>query len=381
MVQPNPKILIGASIPRSGHHFLVGMLNLYFGSDLYYCETYTSANCCRKVPCSKRGDFGFVYQKSHDRDFRLPPDIGDALYVIQYRHPVAEALSDRELDIKDAVGRPSLNFRRSREGFLIWLAAKAVYYRRFHDKWMAKRLANGIYLDYDALAANPAQALGGIVSRVAGNVDELRVAAATGGDIVRHRVRVASESPYYDAELMAALEDFVVKRCPSFGFSRTFGGDYSQSALYGLILLRDPSEPLPKGENKRFKFAASLAPDHPEVLRRQGVRLLREGKQAQAVQALAALVERYPFYAEGYQYLLKACAEAKEQVPESALSGNALLACAHRPELLLALEGVFRARGYVVNALAASALAAAVNREGDASPDESDDADATSRRR
>ncbi|MBV9693198.1 MAG: hypothetical protein JO261_05815, partial [Alphaproteobacteria bacterium] len=126
MAQSIAKVLIGASIPRSGHHFLADMLTRYFGRELYYCESYTPADCCRTVPCTRRGDFRFIYQKSHDRDFRLPADVADALYLIQYRHPVAETLSDRELDLKDAVGRPSLAYRRTREGYMTWLAAKAV---------------------------------------------------------------------------------------------------------------------------------------------------------------------------------------------------------------------------------------------------------------
>jgi len=45
----NPRILVGASIPRSGHHFLADMMTAYYGSDIYYCEYYTSPSCCRAV--------------------------------------------------------------------------------------------------------------------------------------------------------------------------------------------------------------------------------------------------------------------------------------------------------------------------------------------
>src|ERR1700742_346449 len=128
----NPKVLIGASIPRSGHHFLADMMTGYFGPDLYYCEFYTTPQCCKAAPCAKRGRFSTIYQKSHDRAFTLPADVADALYLIQYRHPVPEALSDRELDLKDTIGRPSLGYRRSREGYVSFLARKAIYYRKFH---------------------------------------------------------------------------------------------------------------------------------------------------------------------------------------------------------------------------------------------------------
>ena len=151
----NPRILIGASIPRSGHHFLADMMTAYYGNNLYYCEYYTLPSCCRAVPCTRRGAHNIIYQKSHDRDFKLAADVAHALYLIQYRHPVPEALSDRELDLQDSFGRPSLAYRSTHAGYMNWLAGKAIYYRRFHDKWIAPKLANAIYLDYAPLAADP----------------------------------------------------------------------------------------------------------------------------------------------------------------------------------------------------------------------------------
>src|SRR3569832_1799030 len=81
-------------------------------------------------------------QKSHDRDLKEPTDIGDALYLIQYRHPVPEALSDRELELRDGLGRRNLAYRATRKNNAYWLATKAIYYRKFHDKWMVKKTPN-----------------------------------------------------------------------------------------------------------------------------------------------------------------------------------------------------------------------------------------------
>jgi hypothetical protein len=372
----NPQILIGASIPRSGHHFLADLMTGYFGRDLYYCETYTPANCCKSVPCTKRGGFRYIYQKSHDRLFKLPPDISDALYLIQYRHPVPEALSDRELDIKDTLGRPSLSYRASRAGFTTWLAAKAVYYRKFHDKWLARRLPNAVYLDYAQFAAQPDEMMREIITRSGMELDEARLARVIekkggklGGarkDGVVYKPRVNADSPFYDAELLGALEDFVLKRCPAYGFSRELSGSYEESELYGMILLRDTDEPLPKGETKRFKVASGYAPDHPEVLRRFALRAIREGHVSRGIARLEDLVSRHPYFAGGYELLFKACADSATPVPESALTGNALVACSESTELLAALGTAFGEKGFAVNAVAAFSLAASLDPQDDA---------------
>src|SRR5689334_18446600 len=114
------KALIGASIPRSGHHFLQKLLLHYFGDELFYCEYYSRNDCCRNVPCTYPGPHLFTYQKSHDRQGEVRKDVGDALYIIQYREPVGEAISDRELDMIDHLGRKSLNYRISSDHYLWW---------------------------------------------------------------------------------------------------------------------------------------------------------------------------------------------------------------------------------------------------------------------
>jgi hypothetical protein len=364
----NPKVLIGASIPRSGHHFLADMMTGYFGPDLYYCEFYTTPNCCKQAPCARRGRYSFIYQKSHDRDFILPADVAEALYIIQYRHPVPEALSDRELDLKDTIGRPSLNYRRTRAGYVTFLARKAMYYRKFHDKWMAKRVPNGIYLDYPELAAEPLESMRTILTRAGALLDEAKLARVVGANAKPRataggesfKPRVVSDSPHFDAELLGALEAWILERCPAYGFSSELNGSYEKSELYGLILLKDQSEPLPPGESKRFKAAAKLAPDHPEVLRRLAARALRDGHTKQGLNRLEKLVAEHPFFGPGYELLFSACADSSTPVPESALNGNALLACSDDADMLVALGDAFRARGLGVNAVMSFSLASLV---------------------
>jgi len=363
----NPKVLIGASIPRSGHHFLAEMMTRYFGPELFYCEYYTLPNCCKSVPCTRRGRHRFIYQKSHDRDFQLPDNIEDALYLIQYRHPVPEALSDRELELQDTLGRPNLNFRSTRAGYISWLARKALYYRKFHDKWMARRMPNAIYLDYPDLVARSQELMTDIVSRAGMELDEARLAGCIdrvrgprAGEGVTHKPRVISESPYFDAELLGAFEAWVLARCPSYGFTRELTGSYEESEVYGLILLRDQNEPLPNGETKRFKLAAALAPDHPEIQRRLALRAIREGNTSKGVKRLLSLLEHHPFFADGYDLLFSACADSGTPVPDAILNGNALVACSENAKLSMQLGAAFGEKGYWVNAIAAYSLANAL---------------------
>jgi hypothetical protein len=361
----NPKVLIGASIPRSGHHFLADMMTGYFRKDLFYCEYYTLPDCCKAVPCTRRGQHRFIYQKSHDRSFKLPKDVADALYLIQYRHPVPETLSDRELDLQDTLGRPNLNFRSTRAGYLTWLAAKAFYYRKFHDKWIAQKMPNAIYLDYPNLVADPVGVMTEILNRAGADLDEERLTkvvdkvrgprAATGG--TAHKPRVISDSPYFDAALLGGLEAWILERCPAYNFSRELTGSYEESELYAMILLKDQDEPLPEGETKRFMYAAKLAPEHPEILRRMAIRAVRENHPERAIKRLKALLAQHPYFGPAYAMLFPLCADTGTPVPESVLTGEALVACSEDSELLVQLGAAFGEKGYWVNAIAAYATA------------------------
>src|SRR4051794_25602386 len=65
------KSLLGASIPRSGHHYLQRILSHYFQDELFYCEWYTPRDCCKHVPCIKHLNCRITFQKSHDWDLSL----------------------------------------------------------------------------------------------------------------------------------------------------------------------------------------------------------------------------------------------------------------------------------------------------------------------
>ena len=88
--------LVGASIPRSGHHFLVQILQQLLGPAFAHCEFYGPDDCCRSIPCRRFGDVQLFFQKNHDLDLTLPASLEGVTYVVQYRDPVMSALSDRE---------------------------------------------------------------------------------------------------------------------------------------------------------------------------------------------------------------------------------------------------------------------------------------------
>ncbi|MBV9571527.1 MAG: hypothetical protein JO056_09845 [Alphaproteobacteria bacterium] len=368
-----PKALIGASIPRSGHHFMQSLLSHYFGPDLYYCEVYTRADCCHQVPCVRGAGRTAVYQKSHDRRGEIPKDVAEAIYVIQYREPVSEALSDRELDLSDRLGRRSLNYRLSTDHYAWWLAGKAAYYRNFHDKWFSPRVENGVYLDYAFLSGNPHAALTSIAQVTAGRADEFRVASAVEragsvragavhrkSDPAPYTPRKIEDSPHFDRELLAAFEAYVLQRCPNFGFSPRLGNADAAHPFFGLVLLHDEREPLPNGATDRLDAAAKFAPHHPEIALRLAKRDISQGAPELAIPRLETLLAGNPFFGPAYRQLFGAYEEIGRAIPYRYLDGNAVFACSDSPKLLAELAAVYGARGMAVNALAALSMAAAL---------------------
>lgn len=370
MTSEAPKFLIGASIPRSGHHFLQNLLTRYFGPQMHYCEFYSPKDCCKSIPCTKRGAFSVIYQKSHDREQEVPTTVSGATYVIQYRHPVPEALSDRELDVQDGIGRSSLNYRLSRAHYAAWLANKAIYYRRFHDKWMAKRVPNGIYLDYERLSEQPAEMVAAIVDAATGGATDRARVAAVVEEAKSIRVstasktptgfkpRVAEESPHFDRDLLGAFEDYVVSRTPAFGFTRMIPeGRYEGHLLQGLVLALDEAEPVPPGHADRLDAALALAGEHPEVMIRLSQRDMRAGNTAAAAERLARAARQHPYCTPIWKPLLAAYRAMKVPPPAELFGGDALLGMVGRPEVLVDAGKVLLDAGQTVNAIAALTLA------------------------
>ncbi|MFN6954533.1 MAG: sulfotransferase [Acetobacteraceae bacterium] len=364
-------VLIGASLPRSGHHFLERLLARLFGPRLHYCEWYTPPGCCRAIPCTRGGPGAVVFQKNHDWQSDMPQDRPAALHVVQFRHPVPQALSDRELVLADLPGRAGRPHRHSAEEHLAWLAFHADYVRRFHDRWAASGPPNAFRLPYERLQADPAAALAGLCAAAG-----LRVPAeaiATAAETTRdrkpvglrrtwqdHAPRELATSRAFDPELHGAYEAWLLPRVPAFGYDRLLpAGRYEGHPLHGLLLLADATAPLPPGCTDRLDTARALAGPHPLIEMQFAERDLAAGDPAAAWRRLADAAARWPFWAPLWPALLQVAPLAGETLPADLITPDALLTLTGAPETLPALAERLCAEDRPTEAVAAAALALA----------------------
>ncbi|MFC3692880.1 sulfotransferase [Chenggangzhangella methanolivorans] len=252
--------ILGASIPRSGHHHLSRLLKGYFGAQLKYCSTYDIADCCRAAPCVKTEGRKFVYQKSHDFAFRLPTDVAGALYLVQHRSPVANAISGAELRRKRSGMRPARDGISARARFYDFLAHRLAYYKRFHDKWIVKPPERSVLIAHEALESDPAHELRRIVSAAGVLLDEARIEATAnelkdrGSRRSTYAPRVVEDSDFFDRSALGAYEAAVIDQCPAFGYAPTLGGGYRTHPVWILARLRHGfGQPFPRGLGDEFE--------------------------------------------------------------------------------------------------------------------------------
>lgn len=145
--------VVGISWPRSGHHMLVRLLKLYFGSSFHYCGFYrgeerptTVKRCCGKVPCAYPGKVHF--SKNHDFDLSVPQVRGQK-YLIQYRDFVPSVVSNFEVFVRNGGEDTRTSFRR-------FASAEFDRYLDFKQKWVTSAFAQDqLVLDYGALLEDP----------------------------------------------------------------------------------------------------------------------------------------------------------------------------------------------------------------------------------
>lgn len=221
--------ILGVSIPRSGHHFLVSLLRATFGAAFRYCEFYTADDCCRTVPCTRAGDAGVFYQKNHDFDLTVPADRQDVIYVVQHRDPVMSLLSDREY-LATMEGESAA---ADHDEYVVWLGRKASYYERFFDKWLRPARPRDLRISYDELSADPVQVLERLCA-VCGHTipaDELVAAVARvaperaahpplSGRPQAFVPRALETSRFFDPTLLAAIESLLLERIPELAAQR-----------------------------------------------------------------------------------------------------------------------------------------------------------------
>ena len=227
-----PVSLVGVSIPRSGHHFLANLLQAALGSDLSYCEFYSATDCCRQIPCTRPHRARIVYQKNHDLDLAVDPDLTGVRYVVQYRSPVPAVISDRELFAEVRGSK----LARDPSQYLMVLSEKAAHYTRFYNKWVRRPRASTFSMKYEWLLEEPARALDALI-RFCGLVvppEAIERAVAVVAPVVKRppivtnigdtkfTPRDPSRSEYFDRELLAVYEALVLDRVPELAAGRTF---------------------------------------------------------------------------------------------------------------------------------------------------------------
>jgi hypothetical protein len=213
------KIVQSKSMPRSGHHFLVLLLEEYFGTDFGYCEFYKPIHCCKLIPCARptRPGAGHRYfmQKSHDFFFEDPVD-HDQSYLIEYRQLIPRSQSNFEYALKAGSRRDTF------EEFWAFVDASIEYQISFIRKWIETPPPASVLLDYAILSTSPEKELTRVVEFITGtSADIERVRACV--DRVRptnahtnrpFRPRRVEQHRYFDADRAKDAEMRIKQACP-----------------------------------------------------------------------------------------------------------------------------------------------------------------------
>jgi hypothetical protein len=365
-----PSVFVGASIPRSGHHFLESVLKAYWGAELRYCAFYDEPGCCKLVPCAQRRGERVIYQKNHDWASSVPLGLDDVRYLVQYRHPVPAALSDWERTQRERLDPRGPDYRRSRAAHAWYLANKAWYFRRFHDKWLAAPVPGAILIEYDRFRADPAGVLDPVFAAADGATEAPRLAhalaATTGiqaasGEPYRPRVVAAASLPFPD--LMIAFEAHLLAACPGFGYRRFFEGEGAMAEFRGVLMALDETIALPEGETDRLIVADRLSGGHPEVRLRLAERHLKQGRAAEALALAEELTAAQPGFAPGWGLLLRAARKLKVAPRLDGLGAEAAFGAVGHPEVLVQLGQLWLARGETLKAAGVLAMAAGLHPE------------------
>lgn len=275
--------VLGASMPRSGHHLLEMILKNALRDRFAYCEFY-EPGCCKSIPCvleSKIGGASIFMQKSHDFEFTDPVIVPGTYRIIQYRSPVPRALSNYELHLKNGCEDTVRNFR----DFLI---DEALYFARFYEKWISNCSPQHHLLGYEELTGHPVKAALDFFAYIDMPIDRDRVIEGVAEAItIRGRDQSAFvysnvyAHRYASHPLLANFEDLAIASCPGYYPLRYFPVTNSPESLIGLL------------------FAARKA--------------LNEGHRALALSLAEAAVKQHPRDPTAARVLSAALAVSKEQ--------------------------------------------------------------------
>jgi tetratricopeptide (TPR) repeat protein len=287
--------LVGASIPRSGHHFLVRVLKELLGADFGYCEFYTPVDCCRQVPCVRTEGFRLFFQKNHDLDLQLAADIPGVFYVVQHREPALGALSDREYlaDLGET------DRAADRDEYVVWLGKRASHYVRFYRKWIEHPPARSFLVEYEELRGDPVGVVTGLMAACGlAEPDPSALAKAVGassgmvapghallGDRV-FRPRTLTSSLYLDEDLLSAYEAAISASLPEAPFVRRFPPVPFEEHPVGLVFRAE----LARADGRMpealalYRRASRKAPENPFLLAELARFVAAHGSKAEAVE-------------------------------------------------------------------------------------------------
>lgn len=201
--------IIGVSWPRSGHHMLVRLLQLYFGPEFGYCDFYGGNPwvaeidvCCGQIPCA-RGERIWL-TKNHDFELDLPQIEGQK-YLIQYRDFAPSVISNFELFVRNGGADTALSFRKFASG-------EFTRYQGFTERWVTSAFGRAqLGLNYSTFLSDPHTELDRAVAYIRPDlpVDADRIARAIadvdGEEVKQGRVKPLHKSGVHPER---ALSDF-----------------------------------------------------------------------------------------------------------------------------------------------------------------------------
>lgn len=212
--------ILGKSMPRSGHHFLVNMLKKYFEEDILYCEHYRAKNCCHSTPCQtpykESKNNKYFFQKGHDH--KLRDDILEGYkYIIQYRSPVERMQSDFDL----------FSFNREEKDnesyfFNHYAINQKKYFINFYNKWIKNPPKNSIVVLYDDIINDKERQLKNIIQFIDPNLtlDENKIKEVirevkekTNYKISPKNIRRVEDFRYYDKKFFEEIEREIKNKC------------------------------------------------------------------------------------------------------------------------------------------------------------------------
>lgn len=220
--------ILGVSSPRSGHHLFEAILRGVVGQNYKYCESYTSNECCKTVPCTASDSQkwianGVFFQKSHDFSFADPLFVEGAFRLIQLRDPVPRAFSDYPLYLE------SRKYSDNENTFRRLLEYEAAYFILFYRKWVLHRTTPAFVLHYERLVKVPdivmkeflnfcgleydAAAIQGVVRQVMGTSANT-TSSYIPRDVYSHK--------HASSQYCAQYENVVFKYCVDFPGKRYF---------------------------------------------------------------------------------------------------------------------------------------------------------------